>query len=221
MTEFEKFARLGQGISSTTLHDYKKYMGKIQPVVLEQGQLNMTAVDVFSRLMADRTIFIGDVIDSDSANVVTAQLLFLNSQSNKPISMYINTPGGSCLDGLQVYDTMQVIKSPVHTVATGLAASMGSILLVGGEDGCRGALPNATIMIHQVMAGMYGQLSEMEIATKETKRIQNILYDILAERTGKPIKQIAKDADRDKWMNAQDALEYGIIDKILTGKGIL
>lgn len=224
MTEFEKYARLDRGISSLSLHNYAKMAsgGSIQqPVVLEQGQLNMTAVDVFSRLMADRTIFLGQTIDENVANIVTAQLLFLNSQDNKPISMYLNTPGGSVIDGLQIYDTMQLIKSPVHTIATGLAASMGSIILVGGEEGCRGALPNATIMIHQVMGGSYGQMSDVEIASKEMKRIQNLLYGILAERTGKNIKQIAKDADRDKWMSPQDALEYGIIDKVLTGKGVI
>jgi ATP-dependent Clp protease protease subunit len=224
MTEFEKYARLDRGISSLSLHNYAKMVsgGSIQqPVVLEQGQLNMTAVDVFSRLMVDRTIFLGQTIDENVANIVTAQLLFLNSQDNKPISMYLNTPGGSVVDGLQIYDTMQLIKSPVHTIATGLAASMGSIILVGGEDGCRGALPNATIMIHQVMGGGYGQMADVEIASKEMKRIQNLLYGILAERTGKSIKQITKDADRDKWMSPQDALQYGIIDKVFTGKGLL
>ena len=224
MTEFEKYARLDRGISSLSLHNYAKMVrgGSIQqPVVLEQGQLNMTAVDVFSRLMADRTIFLGQTIDENVANIVTAQLLFLNSQDNKPISMYLNTPGGSVVDGLQIYDTMQLIKSPVHTIATGLAASMGSIILVGGEEGCRGALPNATIMIHQVMGGSYGQMTDVEIASKEMKRIQNLLYGILAERTGKSIKQITKDADRDKWMSPQDALQYGIIDKVFTGKGVI
>jgi ATP-dependent Clp protease protease subunit len=135
--------------------------------------------------------------------------------------MYINSPGGTVTDGLQIYDTMQVIKSPVHTIATGLAASMGSILLAGGEAGKRGALPNASIMIHQVMGGAIGQTADVEIATKEMKRIQDVLYGILSERTGKSLKQIAKDADRDRWMTADEALKYGLIDQVFTGKGIL
>lgn len=222
-TEFEKFAHGHMGISSSKLHDYQALSNKIiqQPVVLEQGQLNMTAVDVFSRLMADRTIFLGQAIDEDVSNIITAQLLFLNSQGHQPISMYINSPGGTVTDGLQIYDTMQVIKSPVHTIATGLAASMGSILLAGGEAGKRGALPNASIMIHQVMGGAIGQTADVEIATKEMKRIQDVLYGILSERTGKSLKQIAKDADRDRWMTAGEALKYGLIDQVFTGKGIL
>lgn len=221
-SEFEKYAK-GMGISTLTMHDYKNFFNKSvqQPVVLERGQLNMTAVDVFSRLMADRTVFLGESIDENVSNIITAQLLFLNSQDNKPISLYINSPGGSVIDGLQIYDTMQLIKSPVHTIATGLAASMGSVLLAGGEDGCRAALPSATIMIHQVSGGFWGPMTDMDIASREMKRLQDILYKILAERTGKTSKQIAKDADRDKWMSPEDALNYGLIDKVLSGKGVL
>ena len=224
MNEFEKWVIKGQGISSLSLHNYQSIFNKEsipQPLVVEEGPLNATCVDVFSRLMASRVIFLGTPVSEEAANIITAQLLFLNTISHDPIQMYINTPGGSVQDGLQIYDTMQMIKTPVHTIVTGMAASMGSILLAGGEKGYRGALPNASVMIHQVLGGCYGQSADVDIAAKEIKRLQNTLYDILADCTGKSFKQIAKDADRDHWMSADQACEYGIVDKVFNGKGIL
>lgn len=190
------------------------------PVVLEERQLKATAVDVFSRLMMDRIIFIGDTIDEQMANTVTAQLLWLNTQDNgKPIQVYINSSGGSVLDGLMIYDTMRMIKSPIHTICTGKALSMGAILLAAGD--VRSALPNSTIMIHQPMGGVHGQSTEVMIAAKQIEKIHDKLAKILADHTGKSIKQIIKDMDRDNWMNPEDALKYGLIDEVITGNKIL
>lgn len=176
-------------------------------------------MDVFSRLMADRIIFLGTEIDDTVANVIIAQLLYLSSQDPEaPITMYLNTPGGSVYDGLAIYDTMQYISNEVQTVCTGLAASMGSVLLCAGEKGKRFALPHSRIMIHQPLGGAHGQASDIEITAKEILKLKGELYQIIADHSGKTLKQIEKDADRDHWLTAKEAVEYGMIDDIFNIK---
>ena len=176
-------------------------------------------MDVFSRLMADRIIFLGTEIDDTVANVIIAQLLYLSSQDpESPITMYLNTPGGSVYDGLAIYDTMQYISNEVQTVCTGLAASMGSVLLCAGEKGKRFALPHSRIMIHQPLGGAHGQASDIEITAKEILKLKGELYQIIADHSGKTLKQIEKDADRDHWLTAKEAVEYGMIDNIFNIK---
>ena len=185
------------------------------PYILEERQLNVTQMDVFSRLMRDRIIFLGDAITHDVANTIVAQLLFLENQdSDKPISMYINSPGGTIYDGYAILDTMRNIKCPVYTTAVGLAASMASVLLAAGEPGHRMALPHSRVMIHQPLGGVNGQASDIEITAKEILKLKQELYEILAETSGKTVEQIEADADRDHWLTAQEAQEYGLIDKI-------
>ena len=191
----------------------------INPTILEERQLNVTQMDVFSRLMADRIIFLGTEIDDTVANVIIAQLLYLSSQDpESPITMYLNTPGGSVYDGLAIYDTMQYISNEVQTVCTGLAASMGSVLLCAGEKGKRFALPHSRIMIHQPLGGAHGQASDIEITAKEILKLKGELYQIIADHSGKTLKQIEKDADRDHWLTAKEAVEYGMIDDIFNIK---
>ena len=185
------------------------------PYILEERQLNVTQMDVFSRLMRDRIIFLGDAITEEVANTVVAQLLFLeNTDKGKPIHMYINSPGGSVYDGLAILDTMNFITSPVYTTCVGLAASMASILLAAGEKGHRTALPHSRVMIHQPMGGIHGQASDIQITAKEIQTLKDELYEILSEASGKSVEQIEKDADRDHWMRANEAVEYGLIDKV-------
>lgn len=185
------------------------------PYILEERQLNVTQMDVFSRLMRDRIIFLGDPITHDVANTIVAQLLFLeNLDNDKPIFMYINSPGGTIYDGYAILDTMRTIKCPVYTTAVGLAASMASVLLAAGEPGHRMALPHSRVMIHQPLGGVNGQASDIEITAKEILKLKQELYEILAETSGKTVEQIEADADRDHWLTAQEALEYGLIDKI-------
>lgn len=185
------------------------------PYILEERQLNVTQMDVFSRLMRDRIIFLGDAITEEVANTVVAQLLFLeNTDKGKPIHMYINSPGGSVYDGLAILDTMNFITSPVYTTCVGLAASMASILLAAGEKGHRTALPHSRVMIHQPMGGIHGQASDIQITAKEIQTLKDELYEILSEASGKSVEQIEKDADRDHWMRAKEAVEYGLIDKV-------
>lgn len=192
------------------------------PVVLEEHELKATAVDVFSRLMLDRIIVLGTPIYDDCANIIMSQLLFLNAQDNKkPIQMYINSPGGSVVSGLQIYDTMQMIKAPVHTICTGQAASMAAVILSGGEPGYRATLPNSEIMIHQVLGGAIGQATDIRIANEQIQKTQEKLARILADNTGKDFDIVMKDMDRDNWMSPDEALQYGIIDKVFTGKGII
>ena len=192
------------------------------PVVLEERELKATAVDVFSRLMLDRIIVLGTPIYDDCANIIMSQLLFLNAQDNKkPIQMYINSPGGSVVSGLQIYDTMQMIKAPVHTICTGQAASMAAVILSGGEPGYRATLPNSEIMIHQVLGGAIGQATDIRIANAQIQKTQEKLARILADNTGKDFDTVMKDMDRDNWMSPDEALQYGIIDKVFTGKGII
>lgn len=229
MTEFEKYARGHCGVSSLKLHDYQSIItngpggGSVsQPVILEEHEIKATAIDVFSRLLIDRIIVLGTPIYEDTANIVMAQLMFLNSQDNKkPIQMYINSPGGSVVDGLQIYDMMQLIKAPVQTVCTGMAASMAAILLAGGEKGMRGALPNSEIMIHQVLGGAIGQAADVRIASEQIQKTQEKLARLLATDTNKDFDTVMKDMDRDNWMTSDEAMQYGLIDKVFVGKGLL
>lgn len=209
--------------------EFEKYTSKLnvssgiqQPVVLEERELKAVAVDVFSRLLMDRIIILGSEITDDVANTITAQLLYLNSQDNKkPIQLYINSPGGSVTAGLQIYDTMKMIKAPVQTVCTGLAASMAAVILAGGEPGYRGALPNSSIMIHQPLGGAIGQASDIAIANERIQYFKSLLYQILSTDTKQPMKKIIKDADRDFWFNAIEAKKYGLVDKVFDESGII
>ena len=219
MTDFEKFA-VSQGIGTNKLDGYSKYNvrnGIIEPYILEERTLNCAPMSVFSRLMYDKIIFLGSAIDEDVANIINAQLLYLNSITDKEedIKMFINSPGGSCIDGLAIYDVMNFIDPDVSTYCMGMCASMGSILVSSGAKGKRFILPNGEVMIHQVSGSSAGQFSDMEIAVKHAGRIQERLYSILADNTGKSIDQIWKDADRDNWFTAQEAVDYGLIDKIV------
>lgn len=183
---------------------------------MEERQLNVAQMDVFSRLMMDRIIFLGTQVDSDVANIIEAQLLFLNqADPTRDISIYINSPGGSVYDGLGIYDTMQFIESDVSTICTGMAASMAAVLLVAGEKGKRSALKHSRVMIHQPMGGVQGQASDIEITAREIQKLKNELYTIISDHSGKPFEQVAKDSDRDYWMTSQEAMEYGMIDRIL------
>lgn len=218
--EFGKFARMQCGISSMTLHRYESAYGSyINPTVIEERKLNVASMDVFSRLLMDRIIFLGVPVDDDVANIVQAQLLFLTSTDSKSdISIYLNTPGGSVSAGLGIYDTMQLIEPDVATICTGMAASMGAILLCAGERGKRSALPHSRVMIHQPLGGAKGQASDIEIAAREIQKVKKELYTILSERTGKPYETIQADADRDFWMTSAEALDYGMIDEILSAR---
>ena len=187
----------------------------ISPSILEERQLNVTQMDVFSRLMMDRIIFLGTQVNDYTANVIQAQLLYLDSvDSDKDISIYLNTPGGSVYAGLGIYDTMQFVKSRVATICTGMAASMGAVLLVAGEKGMRAALPHSRVMIHQPMGGIQGQASDIEITAKEILKLKDELYQIISDHSGQAMDKICQDADRDYWMTAAEALEYGMIDKV-------
>lgn len=214
--EFEKYATKHHGISSVY---YNKLTSSLTPYIMEERQMNITQMDVFSRLMMDRIIFLGTGVNDQVANIIQAQLLFLESlDASKDISIYINSPGGGVYAGLGIYDTMQFIKPNVATICTGMAASMGAVLMCAGEKGKRSALPHSRIMIHQPMSGTQGQVSDMEIAVKETLKIKNELYEILAKHSGKTFDQIHEDSDRDYWMTATEAKAYGMIDEVLTRK---
>ena len=187
----------------------------ISPSILEERQLNVTQMDVFSRLMMDRIIFLGTEVNDYTANVIQAQLLYLDSvDSDKDISIYLNTPGGSVYAGLGIYDTMQFVKSRVATICTGMAASMGAVLLVAGEKGMRAALPHSRVMIHQPMGGIQGQASDIEITAKEILKLKDELYQIISDHSGQTMEKIRQNADRDYWMTAVEAQEYGMIDKV-------
>lgn len=218
--DFQKYAVMEQGISSMTLHKYQSVMdGYINPTIIEERTMNVASWDVFSRLMYDRIIFLGVPIDSDVANIIQAQLLYLAStDSTSDISLYINTPGGVVSSGLGIYDTMQIIEPDVATICTGMAASMGSVLLCAGAPGKRSALKHSRVMIHQPLGGAQGQASDILIAAREIEKIREELYTIISEHSGQSIERIYADGDRDFWMNSQQAKEYGMIDEILTGK---
>ncbi|MFN3850085.1 MAG: ClpP family protease [Spirosomataceae bacterium] len=215
--EFRKYAVHHMGMSGLGVDDYMKFnVNNLTPNVVEERQMRATVIDVFSRLMADRIIFFGTQVDDYVANVVVAQLLFLESvDAKKDILMYINSPGGSVYAGLGIYDTMQYVRPDVATICTSLAASMGAVLLAGGAAEKRTALPHARIMIHQPSGGAQGQSRDMEITVKQIIELRKELYEILANHTGKPFEQIEADSDRDYWMKAEEAKAYGLIDEVL------
>lgn len=218
MNSFRKFA-ISSGVSRVGLDNYMsktRPVGYISPTIIEERTHNVASMDVFSRLMMDRIIFLGTEIDDDVANIVQAQLLFLESDNpNKEISLYINSPGGIVSSGLGIYDTMQYINAPVSTTCTGLAASMAAVLLVAGEPGKRSALPHARIMIHQPLGGASGQESDIAIAAEQIKILKNELCNIISTHSGHKLEDVIKDCDRDYWMTAAMAKEYGMIDQVL------
>jgi ATP-dependent Clp protease protease subunit len=215
--EFQKYAHKHVGISSLNLHRFDSiFTNSLTPYIIEERQLNVASMDVFSRLMMDRIIFLGTPIDDYIANIVQAQLLFLESADpSKDIQIYFNTPGGSVHAGLGIYDTMQYISSEIATICTGMAASMGAVLLTAGQKGKRSALKHSRIMIHQPMGGASGQASDIEITAREIMKLKKELYDIIAIHSGKTYAQVEKDADRDYWMTSTEAKEYGMIDEVL------
>lgn len=214
--EFKKYATGHKGISSTMTEQYISSIDNMTPYIIEERPMHVTQMDVFSRLMKDRIIFMGTGVDDQIANIITAQLLFLESvDSNADITMYINSPGGSVYAGLGIYDTMQYVNPDVATICTGLAASMGAVLLCGGHEKKRSALPHARIMIHQPLGGAQGQASDIEITTKQILMLKKELYDILAKHSGQPFEKIEEDSDRDYWMKAPEAKKYGLIDEVL------
>ena len=219
-SEFEQYATLGRGISSQTLGDYRAAVSAyINPTIIEERPLNVASMDVFSRLMMDRIIFLGVGINDDVANIIIAQLLFLSSTDpGKDISLYINTPGGQVSSGLAIYDTMQLIQPDVATICTGMAASMGSVLLCAGTPGKRSALPHSRVLIHQPLGGAEGQASDILIAAKEIEKTRAELISIIAQHSGQPYDKVFADADRDFWMTAEEARQYGMVDKILSKK---
>ncbi|HPE35146.1 MAG TPA: ATP-dependent Clp endopeptidase proteolytic subunit ClpP [Bacteroidales bacterium] len=215
--EFKNYALKHRGISSLTMHRYNSLTSAyISPTIIEERQLNVAQMDVFSRLMMDRIIFLGVPISDDVANIIQAQLLFLESvDSSKDIQIYINTPGGSVYAGLGIYDTMQYIGSEIATICTGMAASMGAVLLCAGKEGKRTALKHSRVLIHQPMGGAEGQASDIEITAREIQKLKKELYEIIARHSKKDYDTIWKDADRDFWMNAEEARDYGMIDEVL------
>lgn len=217
--EFRKYAIHSQGVSGSSIDAYEKHIENMTRSVIEERPTRFAEIDVFSRLIMDRIIFLGMQVDDNIANIITAQLLFLESvDANRDITMYINSPGGSVYAGLGMYDTMHFVKPDVGTICTGLAASMGAVLLAGGADGKRSALRHSRIMIHQPMSGMQGQASDMEISLKQTLEVKKDLYNILSEHSGQSYEKIEKDSDRDYWMRAAEAKEYGLIDEVLIRK---
>lgn len=218
MNEFKKFAVGHLGMNSLALDDYMQVQSSyISPTIIEERPMNVAQMDVFSRLMMDRIIFLGTQINDYTANVIQAQLLFLDSsEPGKDISIYINSPGGSVYAGYGIYDTMQFIESDVSTICTGMAASMASVLLVAGTEGKRFALPHSRVMIHQPLGGMQGQASDLEIAAREILKVKEELYTILSKHSGQPFEAIQRDSDRDYWMTALEAKAYGMVDEILT-----
>jgi len=218
--DFMKFA-ISKGLNSNTINDYKRKTNSIiSPSIVEERSLNAVTIDVFSALIRDRIIFLGTEIDSDVSNIITSQLMYLNSiDSESDIKLFINTCGGSCISGLAIHDIMDWVEPDVSTYCMGMAASMGSILLSSGAKGKRFSLPNGRIMIHQVSSYTgWAQTSDVKIHYEETKSLQDTLYRILSENTGKSFEEIEKDADRDKWFSPVDALNYGLIDNIITKK---
>lgn len=219
--EFKKYATKHIGLSSMSLERYASvYNSYISPTIIEERQMNVAQMDVFSRLMMDRIIFLGVPIDDDVANIIQAQLLFLESvDPAKDIQIYMNTPGGSVHAGLGIYDTMQYIGPDIATICTGMAASMGAVLLTAGTAGKRSALTHSRVMIHQPMGGAQGQASDIEITAREIQKLKKELYEIIAKHSGNTYKKIEKDSDRDYWMIAEEAKAYGMIDEILVRNG--
>lgn len=219
--DFRKFATRHLGVNGMMLDDVAKVQQQyLNPYILEERQLNVTQLDVFSRLMMDRIIFLGTEIDDYTANVLQAQLLYLDSVDNSmDISIYINSPGGSVTAGLGIYDTMQFISSKVATICTGMAASMAAVLLVAGEESKRSALPHSRVMIHQPLGGVQGQASDIEIEAREIQKLKKELYTIISNHAHQPFDKVWKDSDRNYWMTATEAKEYGMIDEVLVRKG--
>lgn len=216
--EFRKYAVKHRGISSTTLHSYTSaaITSSMTPYIIEERQLNVAQMDVFSRLMMDRIIFLGTGINDQVANIIQAQLLFLESvDAKKDIQIYLNSPGGGVYAGLGIYDTMQYINPDVATICTGMAASMGAVLLCAGAKGKRSALRHSRVMIHQPMGGAEGQATDMEITVNEIKKLKKELYEIISNHSGQPFERVEKDGDRDYWMIAEEAKAYGMIDELL------
>jgi len=220
MSDFKKYATKHIGLNGLALESYMNMTSSyISPTIIEERQLNVAQMDVFSRLMMDRIIFLGTQIDDYTANVIQAQLLYLDtSDPGKDISIYINSPGGTVYAGLGIYDTMQFIGCKVSTICTGIAASMASVLLVAGAKGKRFGLKHSRVMMHQPMGGMQGQASDMEITVREIVKIKEELYRIISDHSGQPFEQIARDSDRDYWMTASEAVEYGMIDQVMNKK---
>ncbi len=218
--EFKKYARSERGISSLALEGYARLSDSyINPTIIEERKLNVASMDVFSRLMMDRIIFLGVPIDDDVANIIQAQLLFLASTDpGADISLYLNTPGGQVTSGLGIYDTMQLVSPDVATICTGMAASMGSVLLCAGTKGKRSCLPHSKVLIHQPLGGAQGQASDILIAAREIEKTRKELYDIISAHSGQPYDKVFADADRDYWMSAEEAKAYGMVDEILTRK---
>ncbi len=217
MSEFEKYAKGHCGISSLRLHNFQSVaQNYVSPTIIEERQLNAVTMDVFSRLMMERIIFLGAPIYDDAANIIQAQLLFLESSDpERDIQIYINSPGGSVTAGLGIYDTMQLVKPDVATICTGLAASMGAVLLCAGAAGKRTALPHSRIMIHQPLGGVQGQASDIEITAREILKTRDELYQIMSHHSGVAVEKFEKDADRDYWLSSAEAKEYGLIDEVL------
>ena len=217
MDDFRKFAVRHLGMNSQTLDDVLNVQSQyLNPYILEERQLNVTQMDVFSRLMMDRIIFLGTEISDYTANTIQAQLLYLDSvDSTKEISIYLNSPGGSVTAGLGIYDTMQFVSSPIATICTGMAASMAAVLLVAGQEGKRSALPHSRVMIHQPLGGVQGQASDIEITAREIQKMKKELYTIISDHSHTPFDKVWADSDRDYWMTAQEAKEYGMIDQVL------
>jgi ATP-dependent Clp protease protease subunit len=217
--EFRKYAIKHHGISSNTLHQYTssiKMPNALTPYIIEERPMNVAQMDVFSRLMMDRIIFLGEGINDYVANIVTAQLLFLESiDRNKDVQMYINSPGGSVYAGLGIYDTMQIITPDVSTICTGIAASMAAVLMCAGTNGKRTALKHSRVMIHQPLGGAEGQASDIEITAREIGKLKKELYEIIAEHSGQKFAKVEKDSDRDYWMTAEEAKAYGMVDEVL------
>lgn len=218
--EFRKYAIKHKGISSNTFDSYAAHVSAnpsaIAPYILEERPLPAQALDVFSRLMMDRIIFLGEPINDYVANIVTAQLLFLESTDRtRDVQMYINSPGGSVYAGLGIYDTMQIVTPDIATICTGLAASMGAVLMCAGVKGKRTALRHSRIMLHQPSSAIGGQATDIDITVKEIQRVKHNLYSIISEHTGQPIEKVAEDCDRDFWLLAEEAKEYGIVDEVL------
>ena len=215
--EFYKYATKHRGINGLGLEKYANtIVDYISPTIIEERQLNVAQMDVFSRLMMDRIIFLGDQIDDSVANIIQAQLLFLESADPKrDIQIYLNSPGGSVYAGLGIYDTMQFIQPDVATICTGMAASMAAVLLCAGADGKRSALKHSRIMIHQPMGGMQGQASDIEITAREIQKLKKELYEIIAQHTKQPYDKVWADSDRDYWMTAEEAKAYGMVDEVL------
>jgi len=215
--EFEKYAVKHRGLSSNTLHGYMQHnVTNLTPNIIEERPMNIAVMDVYSRLMMDRIIFLGYPINDEVANIVTAQMLFLESTDRtRDIQMYINSPGGSVYSGLGVYDTMQYITPDVSTICIGMAASMAQVLLCAGTKGKRTALKHSRIMMHQPSGAIGGQASDIEITVNEIRKIKKNLYEIIANHTGKTLKQVEKDCDRDYWLTSEEAKEYGLVDEVL------